>query len=127
MATTLRRIPPPPPPPLVALARAPLFQRAQRTAGTSASFAMLRFFLFLIYANVALWLPALEMVRPAQIAAIAASLLLVYEGMSGRRRLGLVWPESPLLLAFIAAAFLSVSTALWQAYALTTSLELAKC
>jgi O-antigen ligase len=122
MATSLRRASFPPAP-----AAAPLFRPPERKAGQPASFHALRMFLFLLYANVALWLPALEVVRPAQIVVIVAALFLLYEGMSGRRRLGLIWPESPLLLAFLVAAFLSIATALWPGHAFTTSIELAKC
>jgi O-antigen ligase len=128
MATSLRDMTPPPPlVPRTERQHAPLFRRPERPAGQPASFHALRVFLFLLYANVALWMPALEVVRPAQITVIVTALLLVYEGMSGRRRLGLIWPESPLLLAFIVAAFLSIGTALWPGHAFTTSVELTKC
>jgi len=108
----------------------PLFIRRVRTAdssSSSASYTALRVFLLLLYSNVALWIPALEVVRPAQIAVLAAGLLLAMEGVTGRRRLGLVWPESPLLLAFLLAAFLSSFTAMWPRWALETSMDLTKC
>lgn len=105
----------------------PLFVRRVRAAGATASYRALRIFLLLLYSNVALWIPALEVVRPAQLAVLAAGLLLAVEGITGRRRLGLIWPESPLILAFLLAAFLSSFTAMWPRWALETSIDLTKC
>jgi putative inorganic carbon (hco3(-)) transporter len=107
----------------------PFFRSRERAVagGDPLSYRVTLFFLLLLYANVALWIPALEVVRPAQITVIVATLLLVFEGMTGRLRLGLVWPESPLLLAFLMAAYLSTFTALWPRAALETSVELTKC
>ena len=111
---------PPPVPP-------PMFRRAPRASGFLPSYRALQVFVFLLYVNAAMWIPALEVLRPAQLTVIVAGLLLVVEGMTGRRRLGLVWPESHLILAFVGASFLSCIGALWPKYALETSIDLSKC
>lgn len=106
---------------------APLFVRPVRKAGALPSYRALIAFLLLLYSNVALWVPGLDVVRPAQVAVVAAALMLAFEGMTGRRRLGLVWPESPLLLGFLLASYLTSFTAMWPRWAIETSFELTKC
>jgi O-antigen ligase len=115
------------PAPISRTAGEPLFRRKVRGARSLYSFRALLVFVFLLYAHVAVWVPDLEVVRPAQLSVIAAGLLLAVEGVTGRRRLGLVWPESHLVLAFLVAAFLSSFDALWPHWAIDTSIELSKC
>src|SRR5262245_57328341 len=76
-------------------------------------FQMLRAFVFFLYANLALWVPAAENVRPAQLVVLVGFVLLLVEGAVSRRGLTLVWPQSHLMLAFLAASVLSSFTALW--------------
>jgi O-antigen ligase len=120
-------------PPTTTGAPVPLFRHrvAATAAGPSAkapaSYHALRLFLLLLYANVAMWIPALEVVRPAQLSVIAAVGFLMYEVAGGRRRLQLTWPEGYFMAAFLGAAALSCFTALWPGFAVETTIELAKC
>jgi putative inorganic carbon (hco3(-)) transporter len=83
---------------------------------TPFSYWLLLIFLMLLYANLPFVLPATEALRPAKVVAGAALLALVGETLLGRR-LQFGWPEGPMLIAFVCAAALSCSTALWPSYA----------
>jgi O-antigen ligase len=108
-------------------AAAPLFRRPLAAPRAPLAYHALRLFLVLLYANLPLWIPAAEVLHPAQIAAAAALGLLAVEGVMGRVRLGLVWPEGYLLLAFLTACTLSSFVALWPGLAFRTTLDLVKC
>jgi len=107
---------------------APLFRRRAAVAveRTPLAYPALLLLLLLLYANVAMWIPGLEVLRPTQLTVIAALGLLVFEGTSGRRRLDLTWPEGYCFLAFLLACFFSCCTALWPGFAVATTIELGK-
>jgi O-antigen ligase len=107
---------------------APLFRHraAVRAQRAPLAYPALLFLLMLLYANVAMWIPGLDVLRPTQLTVIVALGLLLYEGTSGRRRLELTWPEGYCFLAFLLACAFSSCTALWPGFAVTTTIELAK-
>jgi O-antigen ligase len=107
--------------------RLQMFRSGTGTTLGAWPFQMLRAFVFFLYANLALWVPAAESVRPAQLVILVGFVLLLVEGAVSRRGLTLVWPLSHLLLAFLAAAVLSSFTALWGRLAFDSALDLAKC
>lgn len=88
-------------------------ERSSATTGTPASYWLLLVFLFLLYANLPLVLPALDALRPAKVVAGLALIALIVERASGGQGLDFAWPEGSLLLAFLGAAALSALTALW--------------
>lgn len=90
------------------------------------SYWLVLLFLALLYSNAALLVPALEAVRPAQAVALLALVVLAVELVVAERAFRLVWPESYLLLGFVAAAALSVAGALWPGYAAEQLADLAK-
>lgn len=90
------------------------------------SFKLLLAFLFLLFANLPLLVPRLEVVAPAQTAALAAFGLLFAECTIARRPLRMAWPESYLLLVFVAVSALSTFTALWPKHALDSTVILLK-
>jgi putative inorganic carbon (HCO3(-)) transporter len=100
----------------------------QSSVGSTAlpSYWLLLTFLFLLYANTPIILPALEVVRPAKVVAVAALLSLAGELVFGKRTLEWSWPEGGWLLLFLAAAVLSCLTAMWPAYAADAAGDLAK-
>jgi putative inorganic carbon (hco3(-)) transporter len=85
-------------------------------------FALLLVFLLLLFANLPLMFPALAALAPAQGVAVAALLLLFFERTVSRQPFRLVWPESHVLLAFLAVAGLSCLFALWTGYAVANTL-----
>jgi putative inorganic carbon (HCO3(-)) transporter len=91
-----------------------------------ASYWCLLIFVFLLYVNVPLLFPAIEVIRPAKLAAGGAALLLVFETTFGRRKFALGLPEGGLLLSFLVAAGLSCITALWPGYAVAGVIDLVK-
>jgi putative inorganic carbon (HCO3(-)) transporter len=91
------------------------------------SFGLLLVFLLLVFANIALLVPALEPIAPAQVVAVSALVLVFLERTRSRRPFRLAWPESHLLIALVAVGLLSSFTALWPRYALDNAALLAKC
>ena len=90
------------------------------------SFKLLIVFFFLLYSNLPLIFPVLDLVRPAQMIGGLALIVLLYEKVGAGERLDLVWPDGYLLVGFVAAAGLSVVGALWPSYALDAALNLVK-
>lgn len=99
---------------------------AAAAVATPWSFPLLLAFLLLLYANLPLLVPALEPFAPAQSIAVAALAVLFVERSLARRPFRLAWPESHLLLAFVAVAALSAFGALWPSYAIEQTLVLLK-
>ena len=89
-------------------------------------FNLLLLFVVCLYALPAQLFPALEVVHPSQVIAIAALVLLVLEKMMLRQNFVLVWPEGYLLLAFVGAAALSTFSAFWPLRAYEASLDLVR-
>ncbi len=91
-----------------------------------ASYKLVLLFLVLLYSNLPLLVPALDVLRPAQLlAALALGTLLVERALS-RTSLDPVWPDGLLLLAFLGAAALSCLTAIWLRLATEALADLAK-
>ncbi len=98
---------------------------AARTRGV-ASYLFLLAFIFLLYLNVPIVFPALEVIHPAKLVGAGALLALALEIMSGRARFRWGWPESGLLIGFLCAAALSCLTALWPGHAAAAVADLVK-
>jgi hypothetical protein len=75
-------------------------ERSRTAAGAPASYWLLLAFLFLLYANLPLVMPALEVLRPAKVVAGLALVTLLAERAFARKSLEFAWPEGCLLLAF---------------------------
>ena len=90
-------------------------ERSHATAATRApaSYWLLLAFLFLLYANLPLVIPSLDVLHPAKVVAGVALVALVAERAFARKSLNFAWPEGSLLLGFLGAAALSSLTALW--------------
>jgi O-antigen ligase len=101
-------------------------ERSHAAAGAPASYWLLLGFLFLLYANLPLVMPALEVIRPAKLLAGAALAMLLAERAFARKGLEIAWPEGCLLLGFLAAGALSSLTALWPRQAAESVLDLLK-
>jgi putative inorganic carbon (hco3(-)) transporter len=106
--------------------RSDLFFR-KRSEPLPGSFVALAVFVFLLYANLAMWIPFLDFVRPAQLSIAVAMVLLFVENSTARSNLKLVRPEGPLIIGFLFVSILSISTALWPRMALESTVDLAKC
>ncbi len=104
-----------------------LFATARTAPGPAGSFVALAVFVFLLYANLAMWIPVLDAVRPAQLSIAAAVALLILESTSARVGLKLIWPEGHLLLLFLLLSTLSAPTALWPRLGFESALDLGKC
>lgn len=102
------------------------FEANSTVSRAPASYWLLLAFLFLLYANLPLLLPALDAVRPAQAAAGLALVMLLAEGTFSRKRFVFASPEALLLLAFLGAATVSSLTALWPRFAIESVADLAK-
>jgi putative inorganic carbon (hco3(-)) transporter len=89
-------------------------------------FSMVQAFVFLLYANLPVWIPFFEVLRPAQLAILAGLGFFVIESAVTRRGVRLIWPESYLLLAFLVVSALSSFTAVWPQLALESTLDLAR-
>lgn len=91
------------------------FTEQSRTTATRspASYWLLLAFLFLLYANLPLVMPSLDVLHPAKVVGGLALVALVVERAFARKSLNFAWPEGSLLLAFLGAAALSSLTALW--------------
>ncbi len=101
-------------------------ERSRTATGASASYWLLLAFLFLLYANLPLVMPALEALRPAKVVAGAALVMLLAERAFARKSLEFAWPEGILLLGFLGAAALSSLTALWPRQAAESVSDLVK-
>ena len=106
---------------------------AERRAETVASeeraplsYWLLLMFLFLLYANLPLVMPATEVIRPAASIGGLALVMLLVETSQGSRKLSFSWPEGALLLAFLGAGALSCLTALWPRQAAESLSDLVK-
>lgn len=97
---------------------------AHQTGGFS--YALLLGFFAMLYSNIALLVPAVEVVRPAQTLGGLALIFLLLEKVAARESFDLVWPDTYLLFAFIGAAALSIFGAFWQGYAVEATLNLLK-
>ena len=82
---------------------------------TPVSYWLLLVFLALLYANTAILLPALEVLRPAAVVGGCALLALLGEAFFNGRKLAVAWPDGALLIAFLGGAALSCLTALGRA------------
>jgi len=100
--------------------------RVSRPSGTDLSFGLLLLFLLLLYANIAVLMPSLEVMRPMLVIALAAIATLWLEKAVAGQEFVLVWPESHLLITFLAAAALSVPAALWTRQAAEYTMDFAK-
>ncbi len=99
----------------------------ERAASSGAvPYALLLVFTVLLYSQLPRLIPELETYRIVYIVGALAIIWLGFERISARRGLDFVWPESPLLLALLAAAVLSCFGALWMRYAVQNTLDLAK-
>jgi putative inorganic carbon (HCO3(-)) transporter len=84
-----------------------------RTNAVSFAYWLLLAFLVLLYSNISVIKPALEVIHPAKLVALVTLVVLFVELAMARRTFELAWPEGVLLLAFFGAAALSSLTALW--------------
>jgi O-antigen ligase len=110
---------------LTAAANRATFAEPPRECG-SLGYGLLLLFLVFLYSNVALLMPSLEPFRPMLLLAGAAWVAAATEIVLSGRGLLLVWPESYLLLALLAAAGLSSFSALWMRQAVEATADLAK-
>jgi len=100
--------------------------RGAGAPGISISYWMLLVFVLLLYLNLPLLVPALQVVRPAQLVAGATLALLLVETVFARRNLEFAWPEGALLAGFLAAGAISCVTALWPRQAAESVSDLVK-
>ena len=84
-----------------------------RVASISIAYWLLLAFLILLYSNLAVIKPAIEVIHPAKLVAGAALVMLLVEMVFARRSSEFAWPEGFLLLGFLGASALSTLTALW--------------
>jgi O-antigen ligase len=98
----------------------------QRTTRISIAYWLLLVFLTLLYSNLPILIPALEMIRPAKLVAAAALGMLVVETVFARKSFDFAWPEGFLLLGFLGGAGLSSLTALWVRQAVEALSDLTK-
>ena len=101
-------------------------ERRHAATGAPASYWLLLAFLLLLYANLPIVMPALEVLRPAKVVAGAALVMLLVERVFARKSLEFAWPEGCLLLAFLGAGALSSLTALWPRQAAESVSDLVK-
>ncbi len=101
-------------------------ERSRTTTGTPASYWLLLAFLFLLYANLPIVMPALDPLHLAKVVAGAALVVLLAERAFARKSLELASPEGYLLLGFLIAAALSSVTALWPRLAAEAVSDLVK-
>jgi O-antigen ligase len=94
--------------------------------GLSVSYWLLLTFLFLLYLNVPIVLPALEVIHPAKLVGGAALITLFFEITFGGQRLKLGLPQSGFLMAFLCVAAMSCLTALWPRHAAEAVADLVK-
>lgn len=101
-------------------------ERSRTATGTPISYWLLLAFLFLLYANLPIVLPALDPLHLAKVVAGAALVMLLAERAFARKSLELASPEGYLLLSFLGAAALSSVTALWPRLAAEAVSDLMK-
>jgi O-antigen ligase len=103
------------------------FAESSRSAtGTPASYWLLLAFLFLLYANLPMVMPALDPLHLAKVVGGAALVALIAERALARKSMRLASPEGYLLLGFLGAAALSSLTALWPHLAVDAVSDLVK-
>jgi O-antigen ligase len=101
-------------------------EQSRAATGTPASYWLLLAFLFLLYANLPMVMPALDPLHLAKVVAGVALVMLVAERAFARKSLEVASPEGYLLLAFLAAGALSSLTALWPRLAAEAVSDLVK-
>ena len=101
-------------------------EQTRAATGTPASYWLLLAFLFLLYANLPMVMPALDPLHLAKVVAGVALVMLVAERAFARKSLEVASPEGYLLLAFLAAGALSSLTALWPRLAAEAVSDLVK-
>ncbi len=94
--------------------------------GVSIAYWLLLLFLTLLYSNLPMLMPALDVIRPAKLVAGAALVMLVFETVFARKSFEFAWPEGILLLGFLGGAALSSLTALWVRQAVESVSDLMK-
>jgi O-antigen ligase len=99
---------------------------AAATAGPKISFALLIVFLLMLYSSIAIMVPQLNPVRPVLLVAVGALGMLIVELAQERQSIGLTWPQTPLLIAFVGIAAVSTTTALYAKLAFETTLDFSK-
>ena len=90
------------------------------------SYWLLLAFIFLLYLNVPIVMPAVEVVHPAKLVGGVALVAIFAETMFGRRRFSFSLPEGGWLLGFLAIATVSCLTALWPRHAVEKVSDLMK-
>lgn len=90
------------------------------------SFKLLIVFFIFLYSSLPLLFPILEIVRPALTVGGLALLVLAYEKFSAGQSIEIVWPDGWLMAGFVVVAGLSILAAVWPAYALDATMNLAK-
>jgi O-antigen ligase len=101
-------------------------ERRAEGNGRAGSYWLLLVFVSLLYLNLPVFWPAVEMIHPAKIVAGLALITLLGETMFGRGAFEFGWPEGGLLIGFLGIAALSCTTALWPGYAVAAVSDLAK-
>lgn len=101
-------------------------ERSRATAGTPVSYWLLLAFLFLLYANLPMVMPALDPLHLAKVVGGTALVMLIAERVFAKKSLELASPEGYLLLTFLGAASLSSLTALWPRLAVEAVSDLVK-
>jgi putative inorganic carbon (HCO3(-)) transporter len=101
-------------------------ERSRTTTRTPASYWLLLAFLFLLYANLPIVMPALDALHLAKVVAGLALVMLLAERAFARESFEFAWPEGCLLLGFLGAAALSSVTALWPHLAADSVSDLLK-
>jgi len=90
------------------------------------AFGLLLGFLGLLFASLPLVLPSAARFAPAHAVAAAALAMMFVERTAARQPLRLVWPDTHLLLGFVAVAGLSCFTALWSGFAFDNTMLLVR-
>jgi putative inorganic carbon (hco3(-)) transporter len=99
---------------------------AMEGEGPRIAFKLLIVFLLILYSNIAIVYPELDVFRPALIVAVGAILMLFVELGQARHAFRFLWPQGALLIGFLGICFLSSFSAFWPGYAFGKTADLAK-
>ena len=95
-------------------------------AGPGVSFKLLILFLLMLYSNIAVIFPQLNVFRPVLVVAVGAVFMLVVELALARQSFKLAWPQGYLLVAFLGVALVSSFNAIYARLAFDTTSDLSK-
>ena len=99
---------------------------SREPGGLSISFKLTILFLLVLYSNIAQQYTELEVLRPALLAAMAASAMMIVEIAKDRQGFKLAWPQGYLLAALLGVSAVSTFQAIYVRLGYETTTDLAK-